>query len=45
MTNNYPCARPLICSFSWVLTLAYPKLLGIKGFVIIVVVVVVVVVV
>jgi hypothetical protein len=37
MENNYPYAQTLTCRFYWVLTLAYPVLLGIKGFVVVVV--------
>jgi hypothetical protein len=39
MQNRYPCARTLIMVSIGFLTLAYPNLLGIKGFVVVVVVV------
>jgi hypothetical protein len=36
MENCYPCAATLPCGFGWVLTLAYPMCLELKGFVVVV---------
>lgn len=30
MKNNHTCVRTMTCGLCWVLTLAYPKLLGTK---------------